>query len=229
MRYSLKLLVCGVLAAATAACQMPIHTTPVSLVSPAADKVQAALDHWPKASSQASPIKRPFFATVHAAGRRVTASGVLEYYSPRDFRITAVTEVGALLFDGRVNWAGVTVLREMPGMDKSVVETILSDMAEAFEVPSDIEGLGASAEGLVLHRKAGDTHEHTWIFDPRTGRLMETEVDLGAFDTLHVDYRGYTPFGWPEELVITRKARLYDISFTFTDTMVQGNSHGNMQ
>ena len=35
--------------------------------------------------------------------------------------------------------------------------------------------------------------------------------------------------GWPEELVMIRKARLYNISFTFTDNMVQGNSRGNMQ
>jgi hypothetical protein len=50
--------------------------------------------------------------------------------------------------------------------------------------------------------------------------LRSTDIDLGPFDTLHVEYRTYNARGWPEDVTITRRARLVDVSFTFTDNNV---------
>lgn len=196
---------------------------PVALISPEADRVQAALDHWPKVPPGGAAIKRPFFTTIHAAGQRTTASGILEYYGPRDFRITAATEMGVILFDARMNWAGVTVLRQMPGLSSYIVETLVGDLSRALELPDKLDGLEAGDEKMILKKRSADTHQYTWIFDRATGKLLQTDVDLGTFDTLHITFRGYTATGWPEDVEMVRKARMYDVSFTFTDNkMVQG-------
>src|SRR4051794_17852425 len=111
-----------------AACQQAVpNAKPVSPRSNEADKVADALADWPTVAKGAAPIKRTFFATVHVVGQRTTVSGVLEYYGPRDFRLTAVTELGVILFDGRMNWAGVTILRQMPGVPESVIESLFND------------------------------------------------------------------------------------------------------
>ena len=221
---------CGVLAMVLAGCDSMSATTPVSLTSSEADKVATAIARWPAAEPGGSPIKRPFFTTIHAAGRRTTASGVMQYYGPRDFRMIAATEMGAVLFDGRMNWAGVTVLRTLPGLDKSIVSMILTDMSHAFALPADLKGLSVGTDRIVLRKTMGDTYRYTWVFSPETGQLRTTDIDYGILDTLHVEYRAYNAAGWPEEMVVTRKARLLDISLSFTDdNVVQGAFHGNAQ
>src|SRR5947207_2364274 len=119
MRHTREIILGGLLLA-LAGCQAVPHAKAVAPMSEEARRVEFALSRWPK-PAKGEAIKRPFFATIHAAGTRTTASGVLQYYGPRDFRITAVTEMGVILFDGRVNWAGPTVLRHMPGLDTSVI------------------------------------------------------------------------------------------------------------
>jgi hypothetical protein len=188
-------------------------------------RIQSAMAMWPHAPSDAPAIKRPFFATIHIAGHRTTASGLLQYHNSRDFRITAATEMGVILFDGRMNWAGVSVLRSMPGIDRGIIASLLTDLTTAFQLPDSLKGVeakGATATGepvlLVLKKQGADTEHYTWTFDTRSGRLRTLDVDKGLFDTLHIDYQRYNALGWPEEMTVTRKARFYTISFTFTDS-----------
>src|SRR5437868_4366641 len=103
------------LSASFAGCEAVPWAKSISLQSPDAARVQASLANWPK-PAPGGELRRPFFATMHVAGIRTTAQGILEYRGPRDFRVTAVTEMGVILFDGRVNWGGVTVLRKMQGL-----------------------------------------------------------------------------------------------------------------
>jgi hypothetical protein len=186
-------------------------------MSPQAQRVSEALSAWPEAPKGASAIKRPFFTTIHLAGRRVTASGVLEYHSARDFRITAATELGVILFDARMNWAGVTVLRQMPGLNRMIVDSLVCDLSKAFMLPDSLDGLGRQGNMLVLTHTDAESNHYTWEFDPASGRLRETVVKLGTFDTLLVDFPRYNAHGWPEEMTLTRKARFYTISLTFND------------
>jgi hypothetical protein len=218
MRYTLISSVLLALTVAFGGCQADEKTYPVTMPRIETQRVEAALARWPAATTNA--IKRPFFATIHIAGRRTTASGVLEYHGPLDFRLTAATEMGVVLFDGRVNWAGVTVLRSMPGLERSLVEILLKDMSRAFDLPPSLEGISISPRKLTLEKTLADTHRYTWTFDPDTGQLRSTSVDLGLLDTLTVDYRSYNARGWPEDVLITRKARFLEVAFTFTDNNV---------
>jgi hypothetical protein len=205
-------------------------TTAVSALSPQAQLVKQSLELWPEIPAGSSGLKRPFFATIHLAGRRTTVSGILDYHNPRDFRLTAITEMGIVLFDARMNWAGVTVLRQMPGLDKSIVATLVTDLSRAFQLPASLDGLSEKGGQLLLRRTESDTYRYNWLFDPRSGRLRETDVDMGAFDALRIQYLRYNSRGWPEELTVTRKARFYDVGFTFTDdNFVQHDRHENVQ
>ena len=216
-RTNLKLMLMTVML--LAGCQGVPWAQPISLASPEADRVKAALANWPKVAKD-DVLRRPFFLTLHVAGLRTTASGILEYHGPRDFRVTAATEMGAILFDGRVNWAGATVLRHMPGVDTGAIEAMLRDMVRAFDLPTDLDGLKAGDSKLEISRELADTHRYTWIFNRADGRLLQTQVDLGLLDVLRINYEGYSTRGWPKELQVTRRARLYDVSFTFTDDSV---------
>jgi hypothetical protein len=218
MRRKLEMMLMAMLCG-MAGCSAVPNAHRVKLQDPDAQRVVEGLEKWPRPAKGAA-VKRPFFATIHAAGTRTTASGMLEYYGPHDFRLTAVTEMGVILFDGRVNWAGVTVLRQMPGLDKGVIETLLEDLARGFDVPAALDGIKAGDSRMILERKLGDTHKYSWIFDRDSGRLRETDVELGFLDTLHINFNGYTAQGWPGEMTVVRKARLYDVAFTFTDSPV---------
>jgi hypothetical protein len=218
MRYALIGL--ALLGLSVSGCETP-SVVNVSAPSPEMQRAQAAMAEWPNVPADAPALKRSFFATIHIAGHRTTASGLLQFHNARDFRITAATEMGVILFDGRMNWAGVMVLRTMPGIDPGIIESLLKDLATAFQLPESLNGIqtkgsGAAAE-LMLKRQGADTDHYTWIFDGSTGRLRETDVDKGLFDTLHIQYLRYDMRGWPEEMTVARKARLYTISFTFTD------------
>jgi hypothetical protein len=198
-----------------AACEAVPNARLLPAQSPEAERVKAALADWPRPAVGAA-LRRPFQATIHAAGLPHAVAGVLEYYGPRDFRITAVTETGAILFDGRVTWAGVTILRQASGIGAGVAEALLGDLTHAFELPADLRGLKAGDEKLVLRRRLGDERDYTWIFNRGDGRILEAAVARG-FDTLHVFYRGYSAGGWPEELHVVRWARQYDVTFSFTE------------
>src|SRR5689334_4122720 len=115
------------------ACGPHYNTRPISLTSAESNRVERGLEAWPTPGDDA--IRRPLFATIHWNGRRMTASGVLEYDGPRDFRLTAANELGAVLFDGRMSWAGVTVWRHADGLDAGVVEMLLSDLSRSLELP----------------------------------------------------------------------------------------------
>jgi len=183
-----------------------IPATPIAALSPEAQRVaQSTL--WPNI-----PAKRPFSITIHIAGRRTTATGVLDYHDPRDFRITAATELGNVLFDVRVNWTGVTVLRTMPGIDASIVEAFVRNLSRAMTLPDSLEGLTLARDQLLLRRNG-----YLWTFDANTDRLKTTEITMGTFDTLRIEYLRYDHRGWPREIAITRRARFYSITLTFTD------------
>jgi hypothetical protein len=220
MRHTLIVLLllggCAVMGCQTA----PSPTTNIGAPSPVQQRIQEADAQWPSVAAADPALKRPFFATIHIAGHRTTASGLLQYHDARDFRITAITEMGVILFDGRMNWAGVEVLRSMPGIDKSIIETLLRDLATAFQLPPSLAGGVEKGGAFVVHDTGADTNKYTWTFDAHSGRLRETDVALGLFDTLHISYLHYNSAGWPSEISVTRKARLYTISLSFTDDAV---------
>ena len=207
---------------AVSGCQTAPHLMPATAPTPDMLRVRATFEQWPHAPAAAMQgVIRPFFTTIHIADHRVTASGILNIHSPRDFRITAVTELGVILFDARFNWAGATVLRAMPGLGQlgtGVIENIVTDLSTAFRPPPSLIGLKRDGNTLVLNQTEADTHEYRWKFDAKTGRAKILDVNLGLFDTLHVQYKGYTDEGWPRELVMSRGARFYTISITFTDS-----------
>ncbi len=222
MRRSLNTISClgAMTVAGLAGCNLGPRTLPISAPNPEYQRVRADLAQWPAVPKNSiEGLKRPFFATIRILNQRTTASGWLDFHNPRDFRITAVTEMGVILFDARMNWAGVTVLRQMPGLPTASVEALVSDLSTAFHLPASLEGLTPAGSGgsLVLKRTEADTHKYTWTFDAASGRLKATDVDLGLFDTLHIQYHAYDSRGWPQELSVVRKARFYTISLSFTD------------
>jgi hypothetical protein len=223
-----RLMILCVLAGAQGACDSLHSLAPVSTGSIQAQRVAAGLQRWPAVTPGGPAIKRTFFATIHAAGHRTTATGVMQYFGPRDFRLTAATELGAVLFDARVNWAGVTVLRNMPGLDKVIVEQLILDLSRAFELPGDLDGLSVGSDKIVLRKTLADTHKYTWTFD-EAGPLRTTDIELGTFDTLHVEFRSYNSRGWPEDLKVTRRAHLFDVSFSFTDNNVVRSEWGGTE
>jgi hypothetical protein len=214
MRHSRKILMLLTLTA-VAGCRV-VPTTPIAEGSPQSEKITAAIAQWPKVDVGLPGLKRPFFATIHISGRRITASGILDYHSHRDFRITAVSELGLVLFDARMNWAGVTVLRRMPELPKVIVQTFVEDMSLIFKLPATLKDLVRKGDEIVLERTE-DGSDYRWSFNPSTGRLMQTEVDRGFADKLIADFRRYTDQGWPDDFTVTRQARGYSLSLTFSD------------
>lgn len=172
-------------------------------------KVDAALDQWP------DEAKRPFFATIHAAGHRVVAVGYFDYHNPHDFRITTVTELGQILFDARCNWAGCKVVRIMPGLSETIVELLCRDLSLAWRIPDQAKGLEIRKNELMMSQTDGEHFHFTYYFDPESGRLKRNEIQLGLFDTLTVNVQKYDARGWPTELVLSRPARAYTIQLTF--------------
>lgn len=226
MRYALKSAAL-LFAAALAACAAP--TIHIAAQSPEAQKISAALSAWPEAPSDSAGIKRPFFATIHIAGKRTTASGLLEFHNARDFRITAVTEMGVILFDARFNWAGVTLLRQMPGLPSGIVSSLVKDIGVAFDKPDSLASLGRKNNNLVVSIVEADTHRYTWTFDSTSGRVRQVDVDMGILDDLKIEYKAYNALGWPQELTISRPASLYNISFSFTDSHIAQNNRRGAQ
>lgn len=172
-------------------------------------KVDAALDQWP------DEARRPFFATIHAAGKRVVALGVFDYHNPRDFRITTVTELGQILFDARCNWGGCRVVRTMPGLPESVIEMLCRDMSLAWRIPEQAKNLQLRKNDLTFEETDAERFHFAYYFDSQTGRLKRNEIQLGLFDTLTVDIHQYDSHGWPTELTLSRPARAYTIQLSF--------------
>ena len=198
-----------------AACEAVPNAQPVAPEGPEVQRVKEALADWPRPAPGAA-LRRPFGAEIFVAGLRTRATGVLQYHGPRDFRVTMVAEDGGVLFDGRVNWAGAMILRHVPDIDTSFIETLLDDLTRAFALPAELRGLKAGNEKLVLMRHLGDDRDYIWIFNRGDGRLLETTVTQGL-DTLDIAYGGYSNSGWPEELHVTHWARRYEVSFSFTN------------
>ena len=179
--------------------------------APGAGEIRAALDLWPQKA------QRPFFATIHAAGHRVTASGVLDYHGPYDFRITTITEFGQILFDARYNWAGVHVLRIMPDLSPAVVETLCHDISCAMRPPASLDGLQIREHDSVLVATTSEKYTYTYEFANPDAQLHSLDIRMGAFDTLHVTFPQYTLAGAPKQISMGRPLRAYSITLTFTD------------
>ena len=177
----------------------------------------AALDQWPDPADFPDGLHRHFFTTIHAGGKRTTATGILRYYGEHDFRITVITELGAVLFDARSSTDDATVYRSLPGLDTSIVQTLFSDLSQSFIEPSSLEGLELRKTQWVLHQTDTRRFKHTFEFNPDDGRLQTQNVSMGLFDTLQIAYKHYNVHGWPDELQISRPARLYAISISFDD------------
>lgn len=173
------------------------------------EKINAALDQWP------DEARRPFIATIHAAGRRVVANGVFDYHNPRDFRITTVTELGQILFDARCNWAGCKVVRTMPGLSETIVELLCRDLSLAWRIPEDAQKVEMRKNEYILMFTDAERFRFTWYFDPESGRLRRTDILLGMFDTLTVTVLSYDSRGWPVDLSLSRPARAYTIQLSF--------------
>lgn len=186
-------------------------TRPTTGSAPTAPQVQAALAQWPQQA------RRPFFATIHAAGHRVTASGVLDYHSPYDFRITTITELGQILFDARYNWAGVHVLRIMPDLSPTVVETLCHDISLSLRPPPSLEALQVRSHDSLLVLTSSEHYTFTYDFANPDAQLHTLDIKMGAFDTLYVTFPQYTPAGAPKQISLARPLRAYSITLTFTD------------
>ena len=187
----------------------------ISLDSPEVQRLRVALAHWPP-SALTAPQRRPFSVDVRLGKLRRTATGTLEYYAPRDFRVTALGPDGSVVFDGRFNWGGPIVLRGPAELDTETFATLLVDMSRAFEMPGPLEGLRAGTSQMALTGAPGGAREHTWIFDRTEGHLVQTDVDMGLLDMLRVYYGDYSAEG-PSRLRLVRLARQCDVSFAFTD------------
>jgi hypothetical protein len=199
-----------------AACQAIPNAQRVASGGADEQRVAAALAHRPMPSIPG--IRKSFYATVHLAGIKSESPGTFEYHGPRDFRITAIKATGEMVFDVRLNWAGVSVLQIKSTLPKAAVEMLATDIAHAFETPISLDGLEAGDDKMVLERRMGDGNRYRWIFDRATGELMQEDVDLGLLDTLHIYFRGgYSPDGWPREVEVSRRARVYDVLLRFTD------------
>jgi hypothetical protein len=213
MRYVGFILALG-LASATAGCSAVPDARPISLDSAEAERVRSALVNRP-APTNDEGLRLALMARFRIGGVQRTAPGFLEYHGPRDFRVTVASESGAVLFDGRVNWAGVTILRHRPEFEVQSLEALFADLARAFEPPMTLDGLEAGAQRMVLTRRMGDTYRYTWIFDRADGDLVNAEVELDVFDTLRIDYGRHLPGGWPAELHLARGAKEYDVNLAF--------------
>jgi hypothetical protein len=212
MRYDTPIL--AMIVAAVAACSAVPDARPIALDSAAAVRVRAAMANRPVPTSEAG-LRLPFVASFRIGNVRQTAAGVLEYHAPRDFRLTVGSDSGTVLFDGRVNWAGVTILRHRPDMDVGALEAFFADLVRALEPPATLDGLEAGAQWMILTRRMGDTHRYTWIFDRVDGKLVNAAVEMDVFDTLHIEYGTNLADGWPAELYLERRAKDYDMDLSF--------------
>jgi hypothetical protein len=210
---------CFVLTAAfLGACGLVPDARPIALGSPEVQRVREALARWPRAEALV-PRRFAFAADLRLGSWQTTAKGVLEYWGSRDFRVTAVGEDGGVLFDGRFNWGGVMIMRLKAGVDAGPIEELLRDMVRGFEMPGQLEGLRAGAKKMVLTRTSADDHETTWIFERANGRLVETVVDMGFFDSLRIYYRGVASEGWPRGLRLVRRAQDCEVAFLFGEEL----------
>jgi hypothetical protein len=187
----------------------------ISPASPEVERVRAALGRWPP-STGGVPQRRPFAVEMRLGKLRAKGTGTMEYFGPRDFRVTALGEDGRVIFDGRLNWGGPIVLGGPAELDKGAFEGLLVDLSRGFEMPSRLEGLRAGTSQMALTGAPGGAQEFTWIFDRAEGRLVETEVNMGTLDVLRVYYGDYSGAG-PARLRLLRLARQYDVAFVFTD------------
>ena len=208
------LILCLTLLALTACGPVP-NARRLSPGSAEEQLVAAALARWPKSSIDG--IHRPFQATVQFAAIKSQSPGTFEYHGPRDFRITVARPGSDVLFDSLFNWAGVTILQIRSTIPRAPVEMLTEDIAEAFILPDRLDGLRSGDSKMILTQRRGTGHKYTWIFDRATGELLQTDVDIGLFDTLHITFRGgYTSDGLPREVEFNRPARLYDVALKFS-------------
>ena len=190
------------------------------------DPVRDFTKDWP------TQTKRPFFATITALGHRVTASGIFDYTNQNDFRMTALNENGMILFDARKNWAGTHVLRSMPGLDTSIVEQLVRDLALAWRMPTDFTKMRVDHANTLVQDLTPEGIKATYTFarvNPHADdiavyhlyndvlRLQSSEFSIGTFDTLTITYKTYNSKGWVKDMSVSRPARLYSMQLTFTD------------
>ena len=179
-------------------------------LAPEASAVAAAISAWP------SEARRPFFMTIHAYGRRISATGMLSQQL-EEIRLTAVTEVGALLFDARADAGQVTVTRLLPAMNADLVRMLVGDFSLALQVPRSTEGLTPRGGTAVIKAEDARDRKHTHTFGPG-GQLQAVSIRHGLFDSLCVRYLTYDSRGWPREMELQRPSRHYRMRLTFTDT-----------
>lgn len=158
---------------------------------------------------------RTFFGTIRAAGNRTTAQGVLDFESPGDFRVSALTEVGQVLFDARHSWAGNRVLRALPGVGKAMVEPLVEDMALAFRKPPLQREVEVKEDRTVVRGTTPEGWKVTYEFVGPEALLRRMEVQRGWLDKLTVTYGAYDETGWPVEMRLARPGRFYEMDISF--------------
>lgn len=190
---------------------------PACQVAPAGtrEQVQETLARWP------GRTPKTFFVTLHATGQRATASGFLDVPSPADpqtFRITALTELGYVLFDVSAAGGTVEVRRILPGLPQMIVTNLCRDVMLALAPPEHLERFASKGNESLAYFKTADGHHGHAHFEDTEGvrRLRSVEIEVGGFDKLTVEYGDYDADGRPLRMTLHRPLRGYTLLLRFT-------------
>ncbi len=160
-------------------------------------------------------FRNSFLATIVFLGRRIDVAGKIDFHTWRDFRLTAATPQGKLLFDARVNWAGFHNLHTSAELPDSPVGTICRDVSLALRPPEINEPLKLKDGYAVATFEDAQLRHFTYYFNPTSKLLEKTTVQLAnAFDTLTILFPQHDSRGWPMEMVFERPHRFYTITMT---------------
>ncbi|MEI8195981.1 MAG: hypothetical protein WCI73_08745 [Phycisphaerae bacterium] len=181
--------------------------TGAALREPAA--IPGGLTPWP------GQEQKTFFVMLQAGGQHITASGFLDAQSPQTFRITALTEMGYVLFDARYAEGTAEIRRILPGLPRTVVANLCRDVALAWSGNLD-HGTGKEKPGQFTTFDGHHGHAR-WEGTGADRRLRAIEIEVGAFDKLTVEYGDYDAQGWPMRVTLRRPMRGYTLMLRFTE------------
>ncbi len=143
------------------------------------------------------------------------ATGTIDYYGPRDFRITMRHHDGSILLDASRYWAGVRVFEQGKPLSPSLAELITRDISRALDVPENLDRLAADNGQMVLSMERLGRQRDDWYFDRATGQLVRAELGITFRDRLSVAYRGNAGHG-PMEISLLRVTPAFDIRYDLT-------------
>ncbi len=166
---------------------------------------------WPQ------EFRSSYSATITFMGQRIDAVGAIDFRTWRDFRLSATTPQGKLLFDARVNWAGFHNLHASAQLPDSPVGSICRDVSLALRPPEIKEPL-RNKDGYLEASFEDALHRHfTYYFNRTTMQLEKTTVQRASFDTLTILFPRHDSRGWPVEMIFERPHRFYKITMTLNN------------